>query len=111
MHKLNAQINTAISKTLALKVDQAQSVTQHIGIAIRRLQTPQYSLNLPEPTTWIFRLRSPRSRAGYNRFNQHDAEEEENNPEEDRTSAFDRDRKSTRLNSSHLGISYAVFCF
>src|SRR5438045_5343970 len=22
----------------------------------------------------------------------------------------DRDRKSTRLNSSHLGISYAVFC-
>src|SRR5262245_42009690 len=26
-------------------------------------------------------------------------------------SAFDRiDRKSTRLNSSHLGISYAVFC-
>src|SRR5947199_5777720 len=25
-------------------------------------------------------------------------------------SAFDVDRKSTRLNSSHLGISYAVFC-
>src|SRR5262245_64538866 len=25
-------------------------------------------------------------------------------------SAFSRDRKSTRLNSSHLGISYAVFC-
>src|SRR5205814_10189078 len=24
--------------------------------------------------------------------------------------AFERDRKSTRLNSSHLGISYAVFC-
>src|SRR5258705_7034913 len=24
--------------------------------------------------------------------------------------AFRRDRKSTRLNSSHLGISYAVFC-
>src|SRR5205814_10595303 len=23
---------------------------------------------------------------------------------------LDRDRKSTRLNSSHLGISYAVFC-
>src|SRR5438045_5883543 len=23
---------------------------------------------------------------------------------------IDRDRKSTRLNSSHLGISYAVFC-
>src|ERR1035441_10755494 len=25
-------------------------------------------------------------------------------------SDFDTDRKSTRLNSSHLGISYAVFC-
>src|SRR5262245_65291653 len=23
---------------------------------------------------------------------------------------YDQDRKSTRLNSSHLGISYAVFC-
>src|SRR5256885_7346784 len=27
-----------------------------------------------------------------------------------RQSATDRDRKSTRLNSSHLVISYAVFC-
>src|ERR1039458_9698259 len=27
-----------------------------------------------------------------------------------RTSSASRDRKSTRLNSSHLGISYAVFC-
>src|SRR5437899_5447371 len=26
------------------------------------------------------------------------------------TGAGDADRKSTRLNSSHLGISYAVFC-
>src|SRR5438874_9563422 len=25
-------------------------------------------------------------------------------------SSFDRDRKSTRLNSSHVEISYAVFC-
>src|SRR5690242_21623810 len=24
--------------------------------------------------------------------------------------AFDKDRKSTRLNSSHMSISYAVFC-
>src|SRR5256885_3969215 len=28
----------------------------------------------------------------------------------DRTVACDQDRKSTRLNSSHLVISYAVFC-
>src|SRR5262245_64675361 len=29
---------------------------------------------------------------------------------DDRTDPRERDRKSTRLNSSHLGISYAVFC-
>src|SRR5262245_65219267 len=29
---------------------------------------------------------------------------------DDCLAAFDADRKSTRLNSSHLGISYAVFC-
>src|SRR3989454_4656673 len=28
----------------------------------------------------------------------------------DGSTLFDRDRKSTRLNSSHLVISYAVFC-
>src|SRR5438477_6442673 len=27
-----------------------------------------------------------------------------------RVRRFDRDRKSTRLNSSHMSISYAVFC-
>src|SRR5437899_8159150 len=31
-------------------------------------------------------------------------------PPPSRTAAGYRDRKSTRLNSSHLGISYAVFC-
>src|SRR5258705_13984748 len=29
---------------------------------------------------------------------------------QERQRAWDGDRKSTRLNSSHLGISYAVFC-
>src|SRR5207249_8194279 len=29
---------------------------------------------------------------------------------DDRRHALDRDRKSTRLNSSHVSISYAVFC-
>src|SRR3712207_7836457 len=31
-------------------------------------------------------------------------------PRFDRAAAFDEDRKSTRLNSSHANISYAVFC-
>src|ERR1035438_10849664 len=30
--------------------------------------------------------------------------------DESASNSSDRDRKSTRLNSSHLGISYAVFC-
>src|SRR5437899_13019944 len=30
--------------------------------------------------------------------------------DQDRRGNVQRDRKSTRLNSSHLGISYAVFC-
>src|SRR3712207_8243770 len=32
------------------------------------------------------------------------------NPEPDRRTGFVTDRKSTRLNSSHANISYAVFC-
>src|SRR5690606_41365102 len=32
------------------------------------------------------------------------------NPNEYSDEIFDRDRKSTRLNSSHVKISYAVFC-
>src|SRR5438045_4731244 len=31
-------------------------------------------------------------------------------PPDQKISTAGRDRKSTRLNSSHLGISYAVFC-
>src|SRR5262245_37074129 len=31
-------------------------------------------------------------------------------PDAESTDPYHRDRKSTRLNSSHLGISYAVFC-
>src|SRR5437899_8909820 len=35
---------------------------------------------------------------------------EERNEHEPRAEGSGQDRKSTRLNSSHLGISYAVFC-
>src|SRR5690242_21546569 len=31
-------------------------------------------------------------------------------PATERTPTLERDRKSTRLNSSHMSISYAVFC-
>src|SRR5256885_4959727 len=36
--------------------------------------------------------------------------EREHHHNEERAAAIDQDRKSTRLNSSHLVISYAVFC-
>src|SRR5690625_5872282 len=34
----------------------------------------------------------------------------DNNDDEDEQESEDKDRKSTRLNSSHVAISYAVFC-
>src|SRR3712207_7321160 len=37
-------------------------------------------------------------------------EEEQERVEADRRAVRERDRKSTRLNSSHANISYAVFC-
>src|SRR3712207_7133319 len=37
-------------------------------------------------------------------------EEEDHHEEHDADDDQDRDRKSTRLNSSHANISYAVFC-
>src|SRR5205814_9494868 len=45
-------------------------------------------------------LDSPSTRDGRSRKSSRDC----------RLARFARDRKSTRLNSSHLGISYAVFC-
>src|SRR5207253_10312100 len=59
----------------------------------RRVQLGLYlprMANLPRPLTYRFSARGTGSRAG---------------------SLFDnQDRKSTRLNSSHVAISYAVFC-
>src|SRR2546429_6381523 len=51
------------------------------------------------PYTTLFRSRCPAQ-----------AERTVRRSSEGRTSSFDRDRKSTRLNSSHGYISYAVFC-
>src|SRR5437899_8702308 len=48
-------------------------------------------------------LDSARSRKGHARFGGHGGESR-------MPFSGSRDRKSTRLNSSHLGISYAVFC-
>src|SRR6266511_5513505 len=48
------------------------------------------------PYTTLFRSRSPPRRRG--------------GGQQPRTWSADRDRKSTRLNSSHVKISYAVFC-
>src|SRR5471030_3377233 len=47
------------------------------------------------PYTTLFRSRRGQGKGAWRPF---------------RVGQCDRDRKSTRLNSSHLGISYAVFC-
>src|SRR3712207_7795234 len=43
-------------------------------------------------------------------FKQHYNKAKQMEPGEAREAAIDKDRKSTRLNSSHANISYAVFC-
>src|SRR5258705_3610441 len=56
------------------------------------------------PYTTLFRsLRPPAERGGRGREREHSRARES-------ASRGQGDRKSTRLNSSHLGISYAVFC-
>src|SRR5262245_64406576 len=75
------------------------------------------------PYTTLFRspprLRDPGARLERPRVGEHEERQEprvvlgvEREPEEDAGQDRPReaDRKSTRLNSSHLGISYAVFC-
>src|SRR5256885_7097799 len=75
------------------------------------------------PYTTLFRSPHPRGhdheteRNGQHQPVSQDAEEQpihgQPNPrfaEMDRGAILDQDRKSTRLNSSHLVISYAVFC-
>src|SRR5690606_40289502 len=55
--------------------------------------------------------RSARQRLHPHRARERPADERHHLPTRDETGvAADRDRKSTRLNSSHVKISYAVFC-
>src|SRR5690349_23102334 len=54
------------------------------------------------------RLRQAVARAELAQVGLHRAAQEAGNPLQDRIPQ--RDRKSTRLNSSHVEISYAVFC-
>src|SRR3712207_7831135 len=60
----------------------------------------------PDPLPWRPRLRGARL-FGYRRRRPGPPHQEANAPPHPR---FRRDRKSTRLNSSHANISYAVFC-
>src|SRR5688572_32741175 len=62
--------------------------------------TEIYTLSLHDALPILFRARPPvrRDRQGAGR------------PRHDRAGTARRDRKSTRLNSSHSQISYAVFC-
>src|SRR3712207_8237671 len=70
------------------------------------------------PYTTLFRSREPdgvrvaaalQQDVGEER-QRHEQEPDEGDRPEERHVAHRRDRKSTRLNSSHANISYAVFC-
>src|SRR5438067_8796983 len=59
------------------------------------------------PYTTLFRSRTARRRAGPG---DHDRPRREHAEHPGRVAVVRGDRKSTRLNSSHVSISYAVFC-
>src|SRR5262245_65503498 len=62
------------------------------------------------PYTTLFRSRGSRRCAGSRRGRRRRARCRARRCSGGTASSSARDRKSTRLNSSHLGISYAVFC-
>src|SRR5262245_64508246 len=67
------------------------------------------------PYTTLFRSRGAGRKAGHRVRGEHAADdvghpEQSEQPRPPHRAAAHPDRKSTRLNSSHLGISYAVFC-
>src|SRR5258705_2033044 len=64
------------------------------------------------PYTTLFRSRSDERKAVGSRLRseEHESERPEACAERFARHRLHGDRKSTRLNSSHLGISYAVFC-
>src|SRR5437899_8571284 len=75
------------------------------------------------PYTTLFRSRRQRRAArrvrrqpheehqgGHNHDRSPDTEQARHHTSHQANESHEQDRKSTRLNSSHLGISYAVFC-
>src|SRR5205814_10292429 len=98
--------SVALSSTLSLPTYRASSLLSFFFLTLRR--PPRSTLF---PYTTLFRSRIVllrlRLRAVVLRLR---VAQRRARPAPARRRAGERDRKSTRLNSSHLGISYAVFC-
>src|SRR5438067_1280058 len=62
------------------------------------------------PYTTLFRSRSPCRACNFRQANARRRIRQRKPKEGGTNERDDRDRKSTRLNSSHVSISYAVFC-
>src|SRR3712207_7836645 len=62
------------------------------------------------PYTTLFRSQSFAERAAHQLGRDHQGTPDPLGARDERPGACDADRKSTRLNSSHANISYAVFC-
>src|SRR5262245_65099154 len=76
------------------------------------LLTPPPPISTLFPYTTLFRSIEHRPRVHHRGHRERDARRDVGLDEarDDIDRRASRDRKSTRLNSSHLGISYAVFC-
>src|SRR5688500_19922333 len=91
-----------LSLHAALPISPVRLHGQHLPVAVRPLPHPPAARDAPRPALGVVvRRRQRRHRRGGGRG---DA------PALAGPARPARDRKSTRLNSSHLVISYAVFC-
>src|SRR5437899_4399115 len=88
---------SAVSTNAASPCPTSRNVTRNVPAAGRSRGDQTQSSNSPP-------AKAPASRPAPNRH------QIKATPSSRKKPAICQDRKSTRLNSSHLGISYAVFC-
>src|SRR3712207_8377587 len=78
----------------------------HLNSSLHRTASLGTSIAAPKGQDIVQLLRTPYTRGSQNTSSAHSSEQKEGSE----PLAIRADRKSTRLNSSHANISYAVFC-
>src|SRR5690606_5451397 len=89
----------------------ATSTLHVLAVGINKYKNASYNLNYAQPdaSSFVEKL-NERSRTIFKSVNKVEIYDEDATKENITTGFKSIDRKSTRLNSSHVKISYAVFC-